>query len=206
LLTCGSVAFDAAEWPLLRRPLKLLSPGKRRYASAIKALQHSPYAFGTLLAQNSIKITKDTEKEVREMVSELAEKTGLAFLNDIWIGGKDRVDSAGKVIRGMNETLRRLKGAEDHASLIDAMVAKGLHLALSTREGRYRPLDNREREEAALRLAAEKLLLYRDQTYRRTELVRAMIYTLAYFGKAEAKPVVADNPTVAGEVESGATR
>jgi hypothetical protein len=206
LLTCGSVAFDAAEWPLLRRPLKLLSPGKRRYASVIKALQHSPYAFGTLLAENSIKITKDTEKEVREMVSELAEKTGLAFLNDIWIGGKDRVDSAGKVIRGMNETLRRLKGAEDHASLTDAMVAKGLHLALSTREGRYRLLDNREREEAALRLAAEKLLLYRDQTYRRTELVRAMIYTLAYFGKAEAKPVVADNPTVAGEVESGATR
>ena len=47
------------------------------------------------------------------MVQEIAEKTGLTFLADIWIGGRDREDSASKVIRGMNETLRRLKGKED---------------------------------------------------------------------------------------------
>jgi hypothetical protein len=131
------------------------------------------------------------------MVEELAEKTGLAFLRDIWIGGKNRVDSAGKVIRGMNETLRRLKDGEDHASLIDAMTAKGLHLAISTREGRYRPVENREREERALRLAAEKMLVYRDQTYRRTELVRAMIYTLAYFSRPEPRPQAADVDAIA---------
>ena len=122
------------------------------------------------------------------MVEDIAEKTGLSFLADIWIRGKDRVDSASKVIRGMNETLRRLKGREDDASLIDAMVGKGLHLALSTRDGQFRSPQNRPKEDAALRQAAAKLLKYKDQTYRRTELVRAMIYTLAYFSKPETNP------------------
>jgi hypothetical protein len=128
------------------------------------------------------------------MVVGLAEHTGLAFLKDIWIGGKDRdrVDTAGKVIRGMNETLRRLKDGEDDVSLIDAMVAKGFHLVFSTREGRYRPAESAARERAALRLVAEKLAGYRDQTYRRTEMVRAMIYTLAYFSRPEPKPQIAD--------------
>ena len=124
------------------------------------------------------------------MVNELAEKTGLSFLKDIWIGGRDRIDGAGKVIRGMNETLRRLKGKEDDATLVDAMEAKGLHLAISTREGprRFRSRENIPSERLALRQAAQKLLLYKDQTYRRTELVRAMIYTLGYFSKPEDKP------------------
>jgi len=132
------------------------------------------------------------------MVNELAQKTGLTFLTDIWIGGKDRLDGAGKVIRGMNETLRRLKGKEDDATLVDAMEAKGLHLAVSTREGprRFRSRENLPKERSALRQAAQKLLLYKDQTYRRTELVRAMIYTLGYFSKPEEKPEAspADNP------------
>ena len=122
------------------------------------------------------------------MIEDIAERTGLSFLADIWIGGKDRVDGAGKVIRGMNETLRRLKGREDEASLTDAMVGKGLHLALSTREGKFRSLQNRPKEDAALRQAAGKLLKYKDQTYRRTELVRAMIYTLGYFSRPETSP------------------
>ncbi len=121
------------------------------------------------------------------MVEELAEKTGVSFLRDIWIGN-NREEAASKVIRGMNETLRRLKGKEDEASLIDAMVGKGLHLALSTRKGLFRAKENQPKEEAALREAATRLLKYRNQTYRRSELVRAMIYTLAYFSKPEEKP------------------
>ena len=126
------------------------------------------------------------------MVQEIAEKTGLAFLADIWIGGRDREDGASKVIRGMNETLRRLKGKEDDATLVDAMVAKGLHLAISTREGKWRSHENQPKEETALRNAARKLLRYKDQTYRRTEVVRAMIYTLAYFSKPETNPQTLD--------------
>lgn len=126
------------------------------------------------------------------MVQEIAEKTGLTFLADIWIGVKNREDNASKVIRGMNETLRRLKGKEDDASLVDAMVAKGLHLAISTREGKWRSRENRLKEEIALKRAAEKLLRYKDQSYRRTEVVRAMIYTLAYFSKPETNPQTAD--------------
>jgi hypothetical protein len=191
LLTCGSISIDSADWPLLRGPLRFLNSSRRTYASAITALQQSGYAFGTFLAEGSI---KGQDKEVREMVVGLAEHTGLAFLKDIWIGGKDRdrVDTAGKVIRGMNETLRRLKDGEDDVSLIDAMVAKGFHLVFSTREGRYRPAESAARERAALRLVAEKLAGYRDQTYRRTEMVRAMIYTLAYFSRPEPKPQIAD--------------
>jgi len=190
LLTCGSISISAAEWPILRTPLRLLNSAKRSCARAITELQRSPYAFGTFLADGSI---KGTEKDVRKMVEELAEQTGLAFLREIWIGGgKNRVENAGKVIRGMNETLRRLKEGEDPASLVDAMTAKGLHLAMSTREFRYRPAENRDKEEVALRLAAKKLLVYRDQTYRRTELVRAMTYTLAYFSRPEPRPQSTD--------------
>jgi len=198
LLTCGSIAIDASQWPILRTALRLLDK-KRTYARAITAFQQSSYAFGTLLADGSIRVTKETEEEVRRMVTELAERTGLAFLKDIWIGGKDRdrVDNAGKVVRGMNETLRRLKDGENDASLIDAMVAKGLHLALSTRDGR--PAKNGDPERAALRLVAEKLLRYRNQTYRRTEVVRAMIYTLAYFSRPEENAVALDANTSATE-------
>jgi len=39
-----------------------------------------------------------------------------------------------------------------------------------------------------LRNAAHKLLRYKDQTYRRAEVVRAMIYTFAYFSKQETNP------------------
>jgi hypothetical protein len=195
MLTCGSISISAAEWPILRTPLRLLNSAKRSYARAITALQRSMYAFGTFLADGSI---KGTENEVRKMVEELAEQTGLAFLRDIWIGGKNRVDNAGKVIRGMNETLRRLKEGEDPATLVDAMTAKGVHLAMSTREGRYRPAENRDKEERALRLVAKKLLVYRDQTYRRTELARAMIYTLAYFSRPEQAPQITqgDEPAI----------
>lgn len=188
LLTCGSIRIDAAEWPLLRIPLRLLDSKRRPYARAIRALQQSPFAFGTLLADGSIPITRGLEKEIKEMVTENAARAGLSFLSDIWIGGKDRLDGASKVIRGMNETLRRLKGKEDDASLIDAMEAKGIHLAVSTREGIFRSKENLPKERSALRQAAEKLLAYKDQTYRRTELVRAMIYTLTYFSKPEEKP------------------
>jgi hypothetical protein len=120
--------------------------------------------------------------------TEIAEKTGLSFLADIWIGSdrRQRVENASKVIRGMNETLRRLKDKEDEESLIDAMIAKGLHLALSTRQGQFRTSENDEREKAALRSTAQKILKYKDQTYRRTELVRTMIYTLAYFSRPDS--------------------
>jgi hypothetical protein len=131
------------------------------------------------------------------MVQEIAEKVGLTFLADIWIGPKAREDNASKVIRGMNETLRRLKGKEDDATLVDAMVAKGLHLAISTREGKWRSRENQPKEETALRKAAERLLRYKDQTYRRTEVVRAMIYTLAYFSKPETNPQAPDAATEA---------
>jgi hypothetical protein len=187
LLTCGSISVGTEEWPILRRALRLLN-SKRPYTSTIRALQQGPYAFGTLLADGSIRVTRESKPEVERMVQEIAEKTGLTFLADIWIGGRDREDGAGKVIRGMNETLRRLKGKEDDASLVDAMVAKGLHLAISTRDGKWRSRENQPKEEAALKKAAEKLLRYKDQTYRRTEVVRAMIYTLAYFSKPETNP------------------
>lgn len=203
LLRCGSISIDVEDWRIIRRALRLLNSGKRPYSSAIRALQLSPHAFGTLLADGSIRITKDNQGEVSKMVEDIAERTGLSFLADIWIGGKDRVDGAGKVIRGMNETLRRLKGREDDASLADAMVGKGLHLALSTREGRFRSPQNRPKEDAALRQAAEKLLRYKDQTYRRTELVRAMIYTLGYFSKPEQNPQVPDAVTHGAESQSG---
>lgn len=192
LLTCESISVGTEEWPILRRALRLLTSAKRPYASAIRALQQSPYAFGTLLADGSIRVTRESQPEVQQMGQEIAEKTGLTFLADIWIGGRDREDSASKVIRGMNETLRRLKGKEDDASLMDAMVAKGLHLAISTREGKWRSRENRPKEEAALKRAAEKLLRYKDQTYRRTEVVRAMIYTPAYFSKPETNPQTPD--------------
>lgn len=192
LLTCGSTTIDTSEWPVLRRPLRLLNSARRTYTAAVRSLQQSPYAFGTFLATGAIPITAKTEKEVKEMVQDLAEKTGLSFLAEIWIGSKNRVENAGKVIRGMNETLRRLKGKEDDLSLIDAMVGKGLHLALSTRQGYFRSKENQPKEHAALRQTAEKLLKYKDQTYRRTELVRAMIYTLAYFSKQEIAPQASD--------------
>jgi hypothetical protein len=134
------------------------------------------------------------------MIEDIVAKTGLTFLADIWIGGRNREDSASKVIRGMNETLRRLKGKEDDASLVDAMVAKGLHLAISTREGKWRSRENQPKEEAALRNAALKLLRYKDQTYRRTEVVRAMIYTLAYFSKVETNPQTPEGDVAAATV------
>lgn len=205
LLTCGSISVGTDEWPIIRRALRLLNSAKRPYASAIRALQQSPYAFGTLLADGSIQMNRESQPEVKRMVQEIAEKTGLTFLADIWIGGMDREDSASKVIRGMNETLRRLKGKEDDASLMDMMVAKGLHLAISTREGKWRSRENRPKEEAALKRAAEKLLRYKDQTYRRTEVVRAMIYTLAYFSNPETNPQTPD-AAVAANAASDASQ
>ena len=206
LLTCGSVRVDSAEWPLLRRALRLLNSAKRPYAKAIRALQRSPFAFGTFLADKSIPITKKNEKEIRKMVNELAEKTGLTFLTEIWVGGKDRIASAGKVIRGMNETLRCLKDKEDAATILDAMTAKGLHLALSTRNDNFHSKeDRRQKEKAALRQTAEKLFNYKDQSYRRTELVRAMIYMLGYFSQPEEKrePPVGTTPAASVGKEDG---
>jgi hypothetical protein len=200
LLTCGSISVGTSEWPILRRALRLLNSAKRPYARAIRTLQQSPYAFGTLIADGSIRRTGESQAEVQQMVQEIAERAGLTFLADIWIGGRDREESASKVIRGMNETLRRLKGKEDDASLVDAMVAKGLHLAISTREGKWRSRENQPKEEATLRSAAQKLLRYKDQTYRRTELVRAMIYTLAYFSKVETNPQTPDAAVAAATV------
>ncbi len=199
LLTSGSIRVDTADWPILRRALRLLKrdEGRRLHTRSIRALQESPYAFGTLLAKRWILSTSKSETEVMRMVEDIAAKTGLTFLADIWIGGRNREDNASKVIRGMNETLRRLKGKEDTASLVDAMVAKGLHLAISTREGKWRSPVNQPKEQAALRRTAEKLLQYKDQTYRRTEVVRAMIYTLAYFSKPETSPQTPDTAVVA---------
>jgi len=188
LLTSGSLTIDSSEWPLFRRPLRFLNSGKCMYKVAIRALQQSEYAIGTLLSDGSITVTKNNAGEIAQMVTDIAEKTGLSFLADIWIGSdrRQRVDNASKVIRGMNETLRRLKEKEDDESLIDAMIAKGLHLALSTRQGQFRAAENQPREEAALRSAAQKILKYKNQTYRRTELVRTMIYTLAYFSRPDS--------------------
>src|SRR5260370_658291 len=54
---------------------------------------------------------------------------------------------------------------------------------------KYRP-----KEDGALRQVAGKLVKYKDQTYRRTELVRAMIYTLGYFSRPETSPQPPDAP------------
>lgn len=193
LLMSGSLTIDSSEWPLLRRPLRFVNSGKCTYRAAIRAFQQSEYAIGTFLSDGSITVTRSNEGEIAHMVAEIAQKTGLSFLADIWIGSerRQRVENASKVIRGMNETLRRLKDKEDEESLIDAMVAKGLHLALSTRQGQFRPSANEEREVVALRSAARKILKYKDQTYRRTELVRTMIYTLAYFSRPDSPPTPA---------------
>src|SRR5438552_10005991 len=146
MLTCGSLGIGTAEWPILRRALRLLNSARRPYANAIRALQVSPYAFGTLIADGSIRINQDSQSEVQKMVEEIAERVGLTFLSDIWVGGKDREAGASKIIRGMNETLRRLKGKEDDATLTDAMVAKGLNIVISTREGRRRSSQNQPKE------------------------------------------------------------
>jgi hypothetical protein len=196
LLASGSLSIDASEWPLLRRPLRLLNSGKCTYKVAIRAFQQSEYAIGTLLSDGSIPVTKSNEGEIAQMVAEIAEKTGLSFLADIWIGPdrRQRVENASKVIRGMNETLRRLKDKEDDESLIDAMIAKGQHLALSTRQGKFRAAENQPHEEAALRSAAQKILKYKNQTYRRTELVRTMIYMLAYFSRPDSPAAAPMDP------------
>src|SRR5262249_27091334 len=84
LLTCGSISVGTEEWPILRRALRLLNSAKRPYTSAIRSLQQSPYAFGTFLADGSIRVTKELQAEVEQMVQEIAGKTGLTFLADIW--------------------------------------------------------------------------------------------------------------------------
>ena len=61
LLTCGSVGIRIEDWPILRRALRLLNSGKRSYAGGIRALKRSPYTFGTLLADGSIRINKENQ-------------------------------------------------------------------------------------------------------------------------------------------------
>ncbi len=182
LLTCGSLKIDKDEWNTLRLILRNIIPDRdnHRYTFAVRAIQRHVYAWGRLIYTRIV-------REEKNMINELGKQTGLSFLSDIWIGGsdKEKVTNAEKLIRGMNETLRRLKDKEDDATLTDAMVAKGLHIAMSTREWKYRKVENQPKEEAALRQIAKKLYDYRNQAWKRTELVRAMVYTLGYFTKAD---------------------
>ncbi len=175
LLTCGSIKIDIEEWEFLRLPLRYAKSG---HVQVVRALQHHRYAWGKLLANGTIGGDK---KVTEKLVNDLTEKTGLLFLKEIKIEGKDRIASAERVIRRMNETLRKLKDSkEDKSVIVDSMVALGLKTVMSTREGRFYGEENQNKEIEALRLIAQKLYEYKDQMAKRSELVRSMSYSMGY--------------------------
>lgn len=183
LFDFGSAKISVNEYPLFRQVLENINQGRggNTYASAIKSLKSNEYSWGHLIKIGKIK-NDPKNREVVEMVSNLGEVTGLIFLKNIWVGGKpeNRVSNAEKIVRRMNETLRKLKDKENKDFVVDSMIAIGRKIAISTRELRDWADERRQKEIDSLKLMAEKLYEYRDKGAQRTELVRAMACYLGY--------------------------
>ncbi|MBT9145455.1 MAG: hypothetical protein DDT42_01326 [candidate division WS2 bacterium] len=184
LFECGGVSIDSAEYDLLRIVIEnvIASRTTNNFSLVIRAMKQKdkrgkdfPYAWGTLIKTNKL-------KEEKDMIKELGEKTGLSFLGAVWIDGSGdiKVSNAEKVVRRVNETLRKLKDTESKDVIIDAMVAVGLKVAISTRDFKTWQDERRQAEIDAFKRMAEKLYEYKDNSAQRTELVRSMAYYLAY--------------------------
>jgi len=188
LFDCGGVNITVNEYDLLKKVLQNVKSTKSRnnYSLVVRALKQKdktgnpfPYAWGSLIKTNKL-------QENGPMIQELGEKTGLKFLNAIWVGGgsfDSRVSNADKVVRRVNDTLRKLKDSESKDALIDEMVAIGLKVAISTREFKTWQDERKTAEIEAFRTMAEKLYDYKDDSSKRTELVRSMAYYLAYVSR-----------------------
>ena len=177
LFDCGGIKISAKEYYLFKPILGNIDQGKdvNTYALAIKSMQSNKYSWGYLVK------TKKLKGDLN-MIKKLGEMTGLSFLKNIWVGGspENRPSNAEKLIRRMNETLRKLKDKEKEDVVIDAMVAIGRKVALSTRDFRDFGEELRQKEVDALREIAKKLYEYREKSAQRTELVRAMVCYLGY--------------------------
>lgn len=184
LFDCGAIQIDFAEYRLFKPILENINPakGSNNYALAVKSIKNNIYSWGYLIK------TKKLEGGVK-MVAELGEETGLSFLRNIWIGGmgENRISNAEKVVRRMNETLRKLKGKEQNKDVVmDAMTSIGLKVAIATRATKEHPgiygRDNPkgQLEIISLRQLAEMLYTHRENSAFRTEIVRAMSCYLGY--------------------------
>lgn len=183
LLDCGAIQLKSDEYLFFKLLLENVVPSKRgnTYALIIKSLKNNIYSWGYFIKTNKV-------KGDAKMIQELGEHTGLSFLKDIWVGGvgEDKVSNAEKIVRRMNETLRKLKDKEEKSIVIDAMISIGLKVAISTRATKEHPgiygKDNNkgELEKKALVFLAEKLYEYKDNGTQRTELIRAMSCYLGY--------------------------
>ncbi len=183
LFDCGAIQIDANEYQFFKPILDNINPAKRsnNYALAVRSIKNNVYSFGYLIKTNKL-------KGDAKMMKELGEQTGLSFLKNIWIGGtgENRISNAEKVVRRMNETLRKLKDKEQKDVVIDAMTSIGLKVAVSTRATKEHPgiygKDNPkgELEIISLRQSAEMLYAHRENSAFRTELVRAMSCYLGY--------------------------
>lgn len=183
LFDCGSIKIAASQYPLFKPILDNIkgNVGSNVYAFSIKSIESNKYSWGQLIKTN--KVNNDPrDNEVVNMVREMGTQTGLSFLNNIWIGGtsENRISNAEKVIRRINETLRKLKDKEKTEIVIDAMVAIGRKVVLSTRNFQDWGDKRRQDEIDALRLLSEKLYEYREKSSERTELIRAMSCYLGY--------------------------
>lgn len=183
LFDCGAIQIDTSEYKLLKPILENVNPSKNAnyYALAIKSIKNNMYSWGYLIKTKKI-------KGDAKMTKELGEQTGLSYLKNIWIGGvgENRVSNAEKVIRRMNETLRKLKDKDEKEVVIDAIVSIGLKVAISTRATKEHPgIYGKENIKGQLELEsfkkiAEKLYEYKENSAQRTELVRAMSCYLGY--------------------------
>lgn len=166
LLDCGGIKIKADEYCLFKSILSNVSPSKgaNNYALVVKSIKNNIYSWGYLIKTN--KISNDPKNsEVIKMVRDIGEETGLTFLKSIWVGGtpENRISNAEKIVRRMNETLRKLKDKEDKDTVIDAMISIGLKVAISTREFRDWADERRQKEIDALKKMAEKLYEYRER-------------------------------------------
>lgn len=184
LFECGGATIDASKYDILKVALKNVKASRKsnNFSLVVRAFNQKDnfgrdflYAWGSLIKTNKL-------KEDKNMIKELGEKTGLSFLGAIWIGGirDTKTSNADKVVRRVNETLRKLKDTENKDVVIDAMVAIGLKVAMSTRDFKTWQDERKQAEIDAFRKMAEKLYEYKDNSAQRTELVRSMAYYLAY--------------------------
>jgi hypothetical protein len=184
LFDCGGIKIRADEYTLFKPILENVNLGKgaNNYALAIKSLKSNKYSWGYLIKTGKLN-NNPRDGNVIAMVKEMGEQTGLSFLKNIWVGGKspeNRISNAEKIVRRMNETLRKLKDKEKKDVVIDAMVSIGRKVAVSTREFRDWANERRRNEVDALKKMAEKLYEYKENGAQRTELVRAMTCYLGY--------------------------
>lgn len=177
LFECGGVTIDVNKYDLLRLALENVKASRKsnNFSLVVRGLKDNQYAWGSFIKTNKL-------KEDKNMINELGEKTGLSFLRAIWVGGagETRVSNAEKVVRRVNETLRKLKDTENKTMVIDTMVAMGLKVAISTRDFKTWQDERKQAEIEAFKKMAEKLYEYKDNSAQRTELVRSMAYYLAY--------------------------